>query len=135
MSLTTPLSKFFKDNTELGKWLMEVLLENAPNLIIPPEWLEDRPRKKLRSEEDCHTLKYHQYMTQTTWGRLLTHPDLYTEGSEEWNTFKGRFRMTPPMFKKFVRFCKAKSIFAQIYDTKKIPFEFKIMADMELRHR
>ncbi len=62
MSLPTPLLKCFKDNTDLGKWLIEVLLEKAPELIIPPEWLDERPRKKLRSEEDCHTLKYHQYM-------------------------------------------------------------------------
>ena len=44
MSLPTPLLKCFKDNTDLGKWLIEVLLEKAPELIIPPEWLDDLGR-------------------------------------------------------------------------------------------
>eukprot|EP01040_Poterioochromonas_malhamensis_P015903 gene15903-17904_t len=108
----------------LDEWIVAALVAGAPELFDSSEE-EKQKKKRRRGAEDAHTMRRNDYSNHTAWGRLMTHRDFKVKGSEEWNTFRGRFRMSPPMMKKLCDFCRVNSVFDNIYECRKVPLEFK----------
>lgn len=128
------IRKRFNSEREFKRWVLELLVKEVPEYFIGDE-TDEHPKKKRRSFENTHTLKGDDYWSSTPWGQLLDHPDIDKEGSEEFLTFRGRFRMTPRMFRKVTDFCRKNNIFGNQYEVKKIPLEFKILAALRILAR
>ncbi len=118
----------------LDEWIVAALVAGAPELFDSSED-EKQKKKRRRGAEDAHTMRRSDYWNHTAWGRLMIHRDFEVEGSEEWNTFRGRFRMSPPMFRKLCDFCRVNSVFDNIYECRKVPLEFKVLAALRVLAR
>lgn len=66
-SLPAPLCEYFASTEAYCEWIVELLLKEIPEVILPPEWLEDFSHKKLKIARINHTSENDdEYKTTTS---------------------------------------------------------------------
>ena len=71
---------------------------------------------------------------ETTWGRMINHPNVMNPRTAEGKKFRRRFRMPFPVFQYLVKQCSDHNIFGTIYQTK-IPIEAKVLGCLRILAR
>jgi hypothetical protein len=79
---------------------------------------------------------FKDYMTDTTWGKLINNPNVENPNSKEGKSFRRRFRIPFPLFKLIVQLCRKENIFEHTDQRKvRIPIEIQVLCALRILAR